>query len=150
METGQQPEDDMIQNHPFTLEGEPRTPENWPEVYSQYLEDSPYSRHSGTTFHQSPVRNSKKEQETDRRLETMRRHADNFFNQTRVTNRPPSPETGVIRCQRIRAETVVQEVRLRNFDVVLMDPWELFNQIGIVKDRDILAELVMGQYDLAK
>ena len=27
---------------------------------------------------------------------------------------------------------------------------ELFNQIGIVQDRDILAELVMGQYDLAK
>ena len=31
-----------------------------------------------------------------------------------------------------------------------MDPGELFNQIGIVQDRDILAELVMGQYDLAK
>ena len=40
METGQQPED-LIWNHPFTLEGEPRTPENWPEIYSQYLEDSP-------------------------------------------------------------------------------------------------------------
>ena len=149
METGQQPED-RIGNHPFTLEGEPRTPENWPEIYSQYLEDSPSSRHSGTTLHQSPVRNSKKELETDRKLETMRRHADNFFNRTRVTNRPPSPETEVARRQRIRAETVVQEVRLRNFDDVLMDPRELFNQIGIVQDRDILAELVMGQYDLAK
>ena len=31
--------------------------------------------------------------ETDRKLETMRGHADNFFNRTRVTNRPPSPET---------------------------------------------------------
>ena len=149
METGQQPED-LIWNHPFTLEGEPRTPENWPEIYSQYLEDFPSSRHSGTTLHQFPVRNSKKEQETDRKLETMRRHADNFFNRTRVTNRPPSPETKVARRQRIRAETIVQEVRLRNFDDVLMDPRELFNQIGIVQDRDILAELVMGQYDLAK
>ena len=92
METRQQPED-LIWNHPFTLEGEPRTPENWPEIYSQYLEDSPSSRHSGTTLHQSPVRNSKKELETDRKLETMRRHADNFFNRTRVTNRLPSPET---------------------------------------------------------
>ena len=144
METGQQPEDDLIQNHPFTLEGEPRTPENWPEVYSQYLEDSLYSRHSGTTLHQSPVRNSKKEQETDRRLETMRRNAHNFFNRTQVTNRPPSPETEVARRQRIRAEMVVQEVRLRSFDDVLMDPRELFNQIGIVQDRDILAELVHG------
>ena len=149
METGQQPED-LIWNHPFTFEGEPRTPENWPEIYSQYLDDSPSSRHSGTTLHQSPVRNSKKEQETYRKLETMRRHADNFFNRTRVTNNPPSPETEVARFQRIRAETVVQEVRLCNFDDVLMDPRELFNQIGIVQDRDILAELVMGQYDLAK
>ena len=80
----------------------------------------------------------------------MRRNADKFFNQTRVTNRPPSPETEVARRQRIRAETVVQEVRLRNFDDVLMDLRELFNQIGIVQDRDILAELVMGQYSLAK
>ena len=80
----------------------------------------------------------------------MRRLADNFFNRTWVTNRPPSPETEVARRQRIRAETVVQEVRLRNFDDVLVDPRELFNQIGIVQDRDILAELVMGQYDLAK
>ena len=134
------------------MEGEPRNPENGPEIYSQYLEDSLYSRSSGTTLHQSPVRNSKKEQETDRKRETIRRHADNFFNRTRVTNRPPSPETDseVARRQRIRTETVVQEVRLRNFDDVLMDPRELFNQIGIVQDRDILAELVMGQYDLAK
>ena len=80
----------------------------------------------------------------------MRKNADNFFNRTRVTNRPPSPETESARRQRIRAETVVQEVRLRNFDDVSMDPRELFNQIGIVQDRDILAELVMGQYDLAK
>ena len=80
----------------------------------------------------------------------MRRNADNFFNPTQVTNRPPSPETEVARRQRIRAETVVQGVHLRNFDDVLMDPRELFNQIGIVQDRDILAELVMGQYDLAK
>ena len=80
----------------------------------------------------------------------MRRLADNFFNRTWVTNRPPSPETEVARRQRIRAETVVQEVRLRNFDDVLVDPRQLFNQIGIVQDRDILAELVMGQYDLAK
>ena len=150
METGQQPEDDLIRNHPFTLEGEPRTPENWPEINSQYLDDSPYSRHSGTTLHQSPVRDSKKEQETDGRLETMRRNADNFFNRTQVTNRPPSPETEVARRQRIRAETVVQEVRLCNFDEVLMDPRELFNKIGIVQDRDRLAELTMGQYDLAK
>ena len=80
----------------------------------------------------------------------MRRNAENFFNLTRVTNRPPSPETEMARCQRMRAETVVQEVCLRNFDEVLMDQRELFNQIGIVQDRDILAELVMGQYDLAK
>ena len=149
IETRQQPKD-LIRNHPFTLEGQPRTPENWQEIYSQYLDDTPSSRHSGTTFHQSPVRNSKKEQETNRRLETMRRHADNFFNWTRVTNRPPSPETEVARRQRIRGETDVQEVRLRNFDDVLMDPRELFNQIGIVQDRDILAELVMCQYDIAK
>ena len=64
--------------------GEPRTPENWPEIYSQYLEDSPSSRHSGTTLHQSPVRISEKELETDRKLETMRRHADNFFNRTLI------------------------------------------------------------------
>ena len=80
----------------------------------------------------------------------MSRNVDNFFNQTQVTYRPPSPETEVARCQRIRAETVVQEVRLRNFDDVLMDLRELFNQNGIVRNWDILAELVMGQYDLAK
>ena len=148
METGQQPED-LIWNHPFTLEGEPRTSENWPEIYSQYLDDSPSSCHSGTTLQQSPVRNCRKEHETDRKLETIRRH-DNFFNRTRVTNRPPSPKTEVARFQRIRAKTVVQEVRLCNFDDVLMDPRELFNQIGIVQDRNILAELDMGQYDLAK
>ena len=80
----------------------------------------------------------------------MKRHADNFFNRTRATNRPPSPETEVARHQRIKAETVVQEVCRGNFDDVLMDPRELFNQIGIVQDRDILAELVMGQYYPAK
>ena len=40
---------------------------------------------------------------------------------------PLSPESEVGKRQRMRAETVVQEVRLRNFDDVLMDPRELFN-----------------------
>ena len=66
LEIGQQPEDDLIQEHPFTLEGNQGLQKTG--VYSQYLEDSLYSRHSGTTLHQSPVRNSKKEQDTDRRL----------------------------------------------------------------------------------
>ena len=39
----------------------------------------------------------------------------------------PVARDEVAKRQPMRAETVVQEVRLRNFDDVLMDPRELFN-----------------------
>ena len=57
--------------------------------------------------------------------------------------------TEVARRQRIRAETVVQEVRLRNFDDVLMDLRELFNQIGIVQEGTYWLNS-SWQYSLAK
>ncbi|MEW8546440.1 MAG: hypothetical protein AB2693_23225, partial [Candidatus Thiodiazotropha sp.] len=113
-------------------------------------------------FVRQPARDSpKKHDQVDKQLEQLqkkaekleatRRKADDFFRKTTAALEVSSPQVSGDR--KPPAEDVVQWVRLMSFDEHLLNPSYLFQLLGATSpsiDAATMAELVMGQYELAR
>ena len=142
------------------------TPEDWQTSYQKYLEDFPISQGiptsgRGSSSKQPETKSPKKKDKVDQHLQAMqrkaehmvaiRRKADDFFRRNRsLLEKPPLQSSGD---QKPAAEGIIQWVRLMNFDSVLLQPDYLFHILGATTpsiEATTMAELVMGQYELAK
>ena len=127
------------------------TPENWQQRYDLYLQDSPITpkkRPESSKDHSPTTQDRIKSQ-----LASMHRRAEYFFQRTATTNLPTEGEVQTSLDRRAKAEETVQWARLMNYDEILVDAQVFFNTLGVTTpsiDAATMAELVMGQYDLAK
>lgn len=138
------------------------TPEDWQELYKKYLEDSPIGHGTPTGRRGSSRKqpdSSQKRDRVDQQLVLMKKQADNMVATRRKaedflrkhTSERPSPT--ISGDQKPPAEDIIQWVRLMNFDGHLIHPSYLFQVLGATTpsiDATTMAELVMGQYELAK
>ena len=121
---------------PSSREG---TPENWRQIYSQYLEDSPISQR------ESPKKLDKVDQRSENQ-QHIQRKADVFFK----THAAPMRWEGF---QETEADKFAQWVKVLSYDGHLLTPDYLFRVLETLSpslDAETLEEVVLGQYEVAK